>query len=98
MRSTQKALAAARRAISARANVRAADLAPIISDLQAAGITTLRGIAAALTERGIPTAYGRGAWTAEHRSAEYCGGFKGPSDRAEPLADVAAGDLVGAPG
>jgi hypothetical protein len=36
---------------TARANKRAADLAPTIAELQAAGITTLRAIAAALNER-----------------------------------------------
>jgi hypothetical protein len=67
-RSTQKARAAAAYRASARANVRAADLAPIIFELQAAGVTSLRGIAAALTERRIPTANGRGVWTAEQIS------------------------------
>jgi DNA invertase Pin-like site-specific DNA recombinase len=43
---------------------RAADLAPVIADLQADGVTTLRAMAAALTERGIPTAKGDGAWSA----------------------------------
>jgi hypothetical protein len=32
--------------------------APVISELQAAGVTSLRGIAAALNERGIPTTRG----------------------------------------
>jgi hypothetical protein len=45
-----------------RADARAADLAPIIAELQAAGVTSLRGIAAALNERGIPTATGHGRW------------------------------------
>jgi hypothetical protein len=39
---------------SARANRIAADLAPIIVELQAAGMTSLNGIAAALEERGVP--------------------------------------------
>jgi hypothetical protein len=42
----------------ARANRAAADLAPIIAELRAAGITSLTGIAAALEERGVPTARG----------------------------------------
>jgi hypothetical protein len=46
----------------ARANKRAADLAPIIAELRAAGITSLTGIAAALEERGVPTARGSGPW------------------------------------
>jgi hypothetical protein len=44
-----------------RANSRAADIAPIISELQASGKPTLRAIAAGLNQRGIPTATGRGA-------------------------------------
>jgi hypothetical protein len=51
-------------AVRSRADVRAADLAPIIRKLQAAGTMTLVGIAAALNARGIPTASGRGPWHA----------------------------------
>jgi hypothetical protein len=54
--------------MAARANVRAADLAPIIAGLQAGGITSLQGIAVALNAQGIPTASGRGAWRAEQVS------------------------------
>jgi DNA invertase Pin-like site-specific DNA recombinase len=43
-----------------RAGDRASDLAPIITELQASGVTSLRGIAAALDARGIPTARGSG--------------------------------------
>jgi hypothetical protein len=39
----------------------AADIAPVTFELQAAGVTSPRGIAAALNDRGIPTASGRGA-------------------------------------
>lgn len=46
-----------------RAQQRAADLAPIIAELRAAGVTSLRSIAAALDERGIPAAHG-GTWQA----------------------------------
>jgi DNA invertase Pin-like site-specific DNA recombinase len=42
---------------------RAIDLAPIVKELQAAGATSLRAIAAGLNERSIPTARG-GAWSA----------------------------------
>jgi hypothetical protein len=45
-----------------RANKRAADLAPIIAELRAAGITRLTGITEALNKRGIPTARGSGPW------------------------------------
>jgi DNA invertase Pin-like site-specific DNA recombinase len=51
-------------AIQARADSRAADIAPIIADLQAAGKTSLRDIADGLNKAGIPTARGRGAWSA----------------------------------
>jgi hypothetical protein len=47
---------------TARANKRAADLAPILAELQAAGITSQKGIAEALNERGIRTARGSGRW------------------------------------
>jgi hypothetical protein len=47
-----------------RADARAADLADTIAELQAAGATSLRAIAAGLNERGIPTALGEGEWTA----------------------------------
>jgi hypothetical protein len=50
------------RAESARR--RAADLGPVIKAVQAAGVTSLRGIAKALNERGIPTATGKGKWEA----------------------------------
>jgi Recombinase len=59
---TQKARAAAHRQLSAQANGRAARLFPIVAELNAAGITSMRGIAAALDERGIPTARG-GPWS-----------------------------------
>ena len=45
---------AASEAIAKRAQSRAADLVPTIAELQAAGATTLRAIAAGLNERGIP--------------------------------------------
>jgi hypothetical protein len=46
----------------ARAAQAAADLAPVIAELRASGVTSLRGIAAALNERGIPTVAGSGRW------------------------------------
>jgi hypothetical protein len=48
----------------ARAYRAAADLAPIIAELRAAGITSLTGIAAALEARGVPTPAGSGHWRA----------------------------------
>ena len=56
--------AAGRAALAARANARAAELGPVLADLRATGITSLAGIAAALTERGIPTARGGTEWSA----------------------------------
>lgn len=46
----------------ARANRRAADLAPIIDELRAAGITSSKAIAKALDKLGVPTLSGRGHW------------------------------------
>jgi resolvase-like protein/recombinase len=45
------------------AAARAADLAPVIAELQASGAASLRAIARALNDRGIPTARG-GKWFA----------------------------------
>ena len=47
----------------AKASSRAADLLPIITSLQAQGVTTLAGLASALTQRGIPTARGASTWS-----------------------------------
>jgi DNA invertase Pin-like site-specific DNA recombinase len=49
-------------AVQARADAKAADLAPIIKELQAAGKTSLRAIAAGLNDAGIPTTRG-GEWS-----------------------------------
>ena len=48
---------------TARVAARVADLAPIIAELQEGVVTSLIGIAAALNERGIPTARGDGKWS-----------------------------------
>jgi hypothetical protein len=40
------------------------DIGPTIAEIQAAGATSLRAIAAELNERSIPTARGRGEWSA----------------------------------
>jgi DNA invertase Pin-like site-specific DNA recombinase len=61
---TAKARQAGYAARAAVADAKAADLAATISELQAAGVTSLAGIAAALNDRGIPTATGRGTWQA----------------------------------
>jgi hypothetical protein len=44
-------------------SARAADIAPTIAELQAAGATSLRQIAADLNAKGIPTTRGEGEWT-----------------------------------
>src|SRR5262249_55013377 len=62
-RLTNQARAAGREALQAKARERATDLAPTIKELQAARCESLRDIAAALDERGIPTARG-GQWSA----------------------------------
>jgi hypothetical protein len=46
----------------ARAAAKAADVAPIIAEIHAAGITTLRGIADELNRRGVSTAAGTAHW------------------------------------
>jgi DNA invertase Pin-like site-specific DNA recombinase len=46
-----------------RSRARAADLEPIVRELQASGITSLSGLAKALNDKGIPTARG-GSWQA----------------------------------
>jgi predicted flap endonuclease-1-like 5' DNA nuclease len=53
---------AGREAGIARANQKAAELAPVIAELRAAGVTSLRAIAVALNERGIPTLAGSARW------------------------------------
>jgi hypothetical protein len=39
-------------------------LSRAIKELKENGVTTLRGIAAALNERGVPTSRGKGQWQA----------------------------------
>ena len=62
VRLTAKARAAGRAVQQEEARNRAADLMPIIKELQVAGFESLRAIAAGLEERGIPTARG-GKWS-----------------------------------
>lgn len=49
---------------SVRAKDRAADLAPVLEEIRREGITSLRGLAGALIQRGIPTPRGNSKWTA----------------------------------
>ena len=53
---------AGRKALIARADARASQLAPIVAELRRGGITSWYGIARELNNRGIPTASGRGIW------------------------------------
>jgi DNA invertase Pin-like site-specific DNA recombinase len=55
---------AAAAAKAAKARLTAAAILPVVRELQAAGIGSLRGIAHELTRRGIPTPCGAGAWQA----------------------------------
>jgi DNA invertase Pin-like site-specific DNA recombinase len=54
---------AATAAVRARTAARSADLAPIINELRASGVTSLGRLARVLTERGVPTARGAGTWS-----------------------------------
>ena len=56
------AIRAARQARIARAAERATRLASTVKELQAAGVTSLNGIAAALNASGVPTPAGRSHW------------------------------------
>jgi DNA invertase Pin-like site-specific DNA recombinase len=59
---TAEARQAGCKARTARAVSRAADLAPTIEALRAAGVTTLRGLADELNKRAIPTPRRQGGW------------------------------------
>jgi DNA invertase Pin-like site-specific DNA recombinase len=60
---TKAARKAGRDAQVARASARAADFAPVLRELREAGVTSLGGIARALSDRSIPTARGANKWT-----------------------------------
>jgi len=49
---------------AAKADARAADLAPVIADMRVAGTVSLHALAKGLNARGIPTASGVGVWSA----------------------------------
>jgi DNA invertase Pin-like site-specific DNA recombinase len=63
-RLSTKAREAGNAAMAAKAAARAAELRPTITELQERGCTSLRAIAAALNDAGIPTARGNGTWSA----------------------------------
>jgi len=56
--------AAPTRSVQRKPTLAPPDLAAIVAELQAAGATSLRAIAAPLNERGTPTATGVGKWRA----------------------------------
>ena len=56
--------AKANAALTARANARAAKVAPIIAEIRATGVTSAYGIALALNARGIRSAGGKRKWKA----------------------------------
>jgi DNA invertase Pin-like site-specific DNA recombinase len=69
--------AVARRTRSAKAAARAADLAPTVADIRAAGAASLRAIAAGLNEQRIPAPRGA-ARGRRHRCATCCAGLESP--------------------
>jgi Recombinase len=84
-RLTVKARKSGNAAVARAAARRAADVAPVIAELQAAGAESLRAIAAGLNARGIPTARGAGQWSAVQvaRVIERQAGAV-PADRGSP--------------
>lgn len=60
---TREAGLAGRASAGAKATARAADLFATIRDIRASGITSLGGIAKALSDRGVPTARGNMIWS-----------------------------------
>jgi DNA invertase Pin-like site-specific DNA recombinase len=54
--------AAAAATLTAKAKATAAAVLPVVRELQAAGVTSLNGIARELTRRGIPTPRDAGVW------------------------------------
>jgi DNA invertase Pin-like site-specific DNA recombinase len=61
---TDEARQASQAARKAKAKSRAADLMPVINEIRECGVTSLNGIADALTSKGIPTARGGASWSA----------------------------------
>jgi hypothetical protein len=59
---TSKTGEAGRKTNIARAEACASQLAPIVAEIRASGVTSWYGIAMELNKRGVPTATGRGIW------------------------------------
>jgi hypothetical protein len=68
---------AGRKVAIARADSRAAELAPIVADIRRSGITSWYGIAIELNKRGVPTATGKGAGPSPD-GADKVGAVPGP--------------------
>jgi DNA invertase Pin-like site-specific DNA recombinase len=64
----RKYVGAATAALQARAEARAADLAPVVAEIRAQGIESQSGIAKALNARGVTTARGK-VWTNKQAAA-----------------------------
>jgi hypothetical protein len=105
---TREAAEVGRKTGIMRANARALALAPIIAGIQADGVTRPHAIAAALTDRGVPTALGHRFWRSSQvrqvldRLARLAplssaGSQSPPSSRpkhtAEPLIDISGTNL-----
>ena len=75
---TAKARKVGQEANARKAAARAADIAPVIEELQTAGATSLNAIADGLNERGIPTARGSGKWSATQVMRVLARGPAGP--------------------
>jgi hypothetical protein len=81
---TAKSSAFARKALQAQADAGAADIGPLVKQLQEAGKTSLRAIAEGLNEQRVPTARGTGLWSAVQvqRVLERLDPFRGEEEAA----------------
>ena len=96
---TPEAAEAGRKTGIMRANARALALAPIIAEIQAHGVTRPHAIAAALTDRGVPTALGCRFWTSNRVRAvldrlERLGSSASAQSPTSPRPELAAKPLV----
>jgi hypothetical protein len=94
---TPEAAESGRKTKKARANVRALVHAPIIAEIQADGLTTPHAIAAALTDRGVPTALGQRFWTSNQvrRVLDRLAGLAPSNSASARRGRPNAGEIVG---
>src|SRR5215471_17246735 len=90
---------AGRKTQKARANAHSLMLAPVIAEIQAHGVTRPHAIAAALTDRGVPTALGCRFWTSTRVRAvldrlERLGSSASAQSPTSPRPELAAKPLV----